>query len=507
MRHLFIPDTQIREGVPISHIEALGNYIEEKRFDKIIVAGDWWDCPATSNWNTAREQEGLRVIDDIQSGKKGMNLLWKAVNKRNKKVAGWKKRQYTPEKHFLMGNHEKHLERLWESDPRLVGLIDYSVFGIEEHGFQVHDFLDPVRIDGILYCLAPHHSVLTSNLEYVELGNLRIGDKLVAFDEYPQNGRHGRRYREATVEKHDFDRAELFKVSLSDGTVFEATADHKWLVREFGTGISWKRTDELRVGITKPIRLFPTWETINTYDAGWLAGMFDGEGHLSKPNSNQGGIQVGIAQRENSAYFRLLDILCHLGVKHKSYGCGGTNGDVQSIRILGPSARKLQLLGSIRAQRLIDKFDPKMLGRVQKMDGDESVFVTDITPNGVGDIVKIQTSTGTMIVDGFAHHNCHYFANPNNGRPYSGMIETRLKNIASSFTQGHAQSFAYGEREVPGGKRHHGLVAGAFYQHDEPYKGPYGNHHWRGVVVKNDVRDGEYDIMKISLDYLLRRYL
>lgn len=253
MRHLFIPDTQVRDNVPISHIEALGNYIEEKRFDKIIVAGDWWDMKATSNWNSQLEQEGLRVIDDIQSGKRAMNLLWKAVNKRNKKVAGWKKRQYTPEKHFLMGNHEVHLERLWESDPRLKGLIDYSVLGLEEHGFFVHDFLDPVKIDGILYC--------------------------------------------------------------------------------------------------------------------------------------------------------------------------------------------------------------------------------------------------------------HYFANPNSGRPYGGMIETRLKNIASSFTQGHAQSFAYGEREVPGGKRHHGLVAGAFYQHNEPYKGPYGNHHWRGVVVKNEVRDGEYDIMKVSLNYLLRRYL
>ena len=43
--------------------------------------------------------------------------------------------------------------------------------------------------------------------------------------------------------------------------------------------------------------------------------------------------------------------------------------------------------------------------------------------------------------------------------------------------------------------------------HDESYKGPQGNDHWRGVVVKNEVVDGEYDIMKISLDYLLRKYL
>jgi len=86
------------------------------------------------------------------------------------------------------------------------------------------------------------------------------------------------------------------------------------------------------------------------------------------------------------------------------------------------------------------------------------------------------------------------------------MIETRIKNIGSSFTQGHSQDFQYGEYLFAGGIIRHGLVAGAFYQHDEPYK-KGSNHHWRGVVVKNEVHDGTYDIMKVSLNYLLRRYL
>jgi len=108
-------------------------------------------------------------------------------------------------------------------------------------------------------------------------------------------------------------------------------------------------------------------------------------------------------------------------------------------------------------------------------------------------------------IDGISY--CHYFYNPNSGRAYSGQIETRLKNIGHTFTQGHSQEFAYGERQLPNGRVVHGLVAGAFYMHDEDYKGPQGNAHWRGVVVKNEVRDGQYDIMKVSLDYLLRKYL
>jgi hypothetical protein len=49
-------------------------------------------------------------------------------------------------------------------------------------------------------------------------------------------------------------------------------------------------------------------------------------------------------------------------------------------------------------------------------------------------------------------------------------------------------------------------VAGAFYQHDEEYAGPQGNHYWRGIVYKHEVRDGDYDLMELSLPYLLRAW-
>ena len=99
----------------------------------------------------------------------------------------------------------------------------------------------------------------------------------------------------------------------------------------------------------------------------------------------------------------------------------------------------------------------------------------------------------------------HYFYAPMNGRPYGGQVATRLKTIGHSFSQGHQQTLDYAIRFV-GGKAHHGLVAGAFYQHDEDYKGPQGNAHWRGVIVKHEVEDGHYDPMFLSLDYLRREY-
>lgn len=100
----------------------------------------------------------------------------------------------------------------------------------------------------------------------------------------------------------------------------------------------------------------------------------------------------------------------------------------------------------------------------------------------------------------------HYFYSPGNGRPYSGEnMDTRLRAIGGSFVQGHQQGLRYGVRESIRGLSH-GLVAGSFYQHSEQYRGPQARGEWRGIVVLNDVRDGDLDVMPVRLDYLARRY-
>lgn len=107
-------------------------------------------------------------------------------------------------------------------------------------------------------------------------------------------------------------------------------------------------------------------------------------------------------------------------------------------------------------------------------------------------------------IDGI--HYSHFFYNPFTGKPYGGMIDTRIKNVGFSFTQGHVQGFRYGQRELNNGSLVNGLVAGSFYLHDEDYKGPQANKHWRGIVMKHCVRDGEYDIEQISIERLEELY-
>lgn len=96
----------------------------------------------------------------------------------------------------------------------------------------------------------------------------------------------------------------------------------------------------------------------------------------------------------------------------------------------------------------------------------------------------------------------HYFYNPNTGRPYSGTAEHRLNKVKQSFVQGHEQGFKY-HMEAVGDRRIHGLVAGSFYTHDEEYKGPQGNSHWRGACNLWDVQDGMYDLEVMDIKRFL----
>ena len=100
----------------------------------------------------------------------------------------------------------------------------------------------------------------------------------------------------------------------------------------------------------------------------------------------------------------------------------------------------------------------------------------------------------------------HYFANPMSGRPYSGKAAGLIQRVGKSFVMGHRQELDFSCRELCDGTKQIGVIAGAFYQHDEGYKGYQGNKHWRGVVVGHEVENGWFDPMFVSMDYLRRTF-
>ena len=107
-------------------------------------------------------------------------------------------------------------------------------------------------------------------------------------------------------------------------------------------------------------------------------------------------------------------------------------------------------------------------------------------------------------VDGIAYS--HYFANTHSGRNIGGTIPNRLAKIGRSFVAGHEQGMLYGMQQYPGSIRRHGLVAGSFYQHCESYRGPQGRDEWRGIIVLNEVTDGDYCVMPLTMSYLRDKF-
>jgi hypothetical protein len=107
-------------------------------------------------------------------------------------------------------------------------------------------------------------------------------------------------------------------------------------------------------------------------------------------------------------------------------------------------------------------------------------------------------------IDGIKY--CHYFPNPFSGKPIGGTIVNRLNAIGASFVQGHQQGFLYASKQYPDHVKH-GLVAGRFYLEHESYRpDDVQSNEWNGIVALNDVRDGDYDLMPLRIDYLRRKY-
>lgn len=134
----------------------------------------------------------------------------------------------------------------------------------------------------------------------------------------------------------------------------------------------------------------------------------------------------------------------------------------------------------------------------------EGLLSLDLLNDGEWEVVPFDNGApGVIVVDGISY--AHYFANPNTGRPIGGSAQYKLAAIGSPFVQGHVQGYDIGTRQYATGRVVRGIVAGSCYLHDEPYKGA-ANGHDRCAVVLNEVRNGRFSEMPLTVDYLCRKY-
>lgn len=152
MKHMVIPDTQVKPNGSVDHLRWAGEYAAEKKPDVIIHLGDHWDMPSLSVYDVGKKSfEGRRYADDIQAGLKGMAAFLAPIRAEQQRLRINKKKRWNPRLVFIIGNHEQRIERAIESDAKLEGLIGYKDLQLDKLGWETYDFLAPVVIDGICY--------------------------------------------------------------------------------------------------------------------------------------------------------------------------------------------------------------------------------------------------------------------------------------------------------------------------------------------------------------------
>jgi hypothetical protein len=149
-KHLLIPDCQIHAGVPMDHLTALGNYIVDQKPEVIINIGDFADMPSLSTYDRGtRKAEGKRYQEDIDATAEAMDKLLEPIKAYNRHAALGHRARYKPRMVLTLGNHENRINRHVNANADLHGKLGCQDLPYDD--WEVHDFLEAVEIDSILY--------------------------------------------------------------------------------------------------------------------------------------------------------------------------------------------------------------------------------------------------------------------------------------------------------------------------------------------------------------------
>lgn len=140
---------------------------------------------------------------------------------------------------------------------------------------------------------------------------------------------------------------------------------------------------------------------------------------------------------------------------------------------------------------------PRAINSDRKLDG--LISVKDL-PYGDWEVYPFLEP---VVVDGICYS--HYFTSGQLGRPCVSARQILTKKHMSCI-MGHQQGrdIAYAQRAD--GNHMTALISGSFYQHSEDYLNPQTNEVWHGVWMLNDVDDGSFDEMPVSMAYLRKKY-
>lgn len=241
-------------------------------------------------------------------------------------------------------------------------------------------------------CVAGNTRVLKADLTWARAKDLRIDDELVSFDEDLSLGHRHRFWRSKVTNNEPLVRRCVRVVTDRESVI--CSEEHKWITRKGGQGRRWTEAKNLQHGDRIPWIGYP-WSTEYSYDAGWLAGLFDGEGHLCDS-------VVGFTQKEGKGVWeRAIPLLENRGFRlSKDRNSGGIpRANFKTIY------DNLRFLGQIRPCRLLQRSLSVWEGRRTWGNQSESAVVLGIHRLEEQTVYPVSTTTHTFVAEGMLCHN------------------------------------------------------------------------------------------------------
>jgi len=257
-------------------------------------------------------------------------------------------------------------------------------------------------------CVDKHTPVLCADLSWRTAGSLKEGEEIIGFDaEYKGKFRY---IKKGKVLFNNIEKAKCVGIELSTGEILYSTPDHEWLVKMAGNKLVWREAKDL--GKTKkgtsvylPRVFGKPWFKDNSYESGYLAAAFDGEGSIDKTNS------IFFTQVNNEMLERVDKYLKEKGYSYKikEKHTPPHRQQCYDIRIYGIK-NIFNILGttdSVRLKRKLFSYLDSSNGQAMRTNPDDLVKVVNVFDAGEREIAVLSTDLETHFTGGFPSHNTY----------------------------------------------------------------------------------------------------
>lgn len=278
--------------------------------------------------------------------------------------------------------------------------------------YRLHRAGRPVRI-AILkarqlgFCGAPWTRVLTADLRWKTLDEIKVGDEVVAVDEHKPGGRGaGRKMRTGVVEAKGEVFETAYRLTMSNGRTLTLTSGHRMLCRKRGGSEQiWKPVSEMSIGDELRLIADPWGDT--TPEDGWFGGILDGEGSFNR----HGSPSLCASQIRGPVWDRMIRYCQDRGF---SFTIESDNKPERPSKfgkkpvpkvVIGRMNEMFRLVGLTRPIRFLPLRWWEGRDLPGKRVGCTEATILSIEECEAQRMIDLQTSTKTFIAEGFVSHN------------------------------------------------------------------------------------------------------